>query len=134
LIILPKFDSAENSQKVFFEKGYEEMQKLLTRRALPDAIFFATDLSAFGAIKALEEAHLKVPDDISIVGFDDENPAFYNFRGSRITTVRQPLLEAGYRGIQRLIQSVEHPETPRERTLLKTELVLRKSARTRRGS
>lgn len=117
---------------VFFDKGYAEMRKLLLARPLPDAIFFATDLSAFGALKALEESGLKVPDDISIVGFDDENPAFCNYHCSPISTVRQPLLEAGYRGIQKLIESVEHPETPRERILLKTELVLRDSARTRR--
>lgn len=45
---------------------------MLERGIVPDALFFATDISAFGAVRALEEAGLRVPGDVSIIGFDDE--------------------------------------------------------------
>lgn len=78
LIIFPDFSQQKSkgytdkygNQSMFFESGYYEMKKLLTKGNHPDAVFFATDLSAFGAIKAINEAGLRVPEDISIVGFD----------------------------------------------------------------
>ncbi len=133
LILFPDFSTRSTGQQVFFDKGYAEMHTLLARREpLPEAIFFATDLLAFGALKALDEAGRKVPEDISLVGFDDENPAFCNFNCPLITTVRQPLRSAGYFGIQRLIYSIEHPQAPKERMVLPTELIIRGSAQ-RRG-
>jgi LacI family transcriptional regulator len=130
LILFPDFLNAPDEspgQKLYFDRGYETMKKLLAGGPPPGAIFFATDLLAFGAIKALGEAGLRVPQDVSLVGFDDENPAFFDFVAPRITTVRVPLAEAGYRGIQTLLAGIERPGQPRERIVLETGLVLRDS-------
>jgi LacI family transcriptional regulator len=136
LIVFPDFSSVEeeerrhdetHSQFLFYDRGYAEMKKLIAKGQVPDAIFFATDLSAFGAIRALEEAGLKVPEDVSVIGFDDEVSAAGTFGCKPISTVRQPLKQAGYMGIQKLVASLNHPHAPKERLLLKTELVIRES-------
>jgi DNA-binding LacI/PurR family transcriptional regulator len=112
----------------YYEAGYTEMKRMLDKRIMmPDAIFFATDISAFGAIKALEEAGIKVPEDVSVIGFDDESPGDYGSSCRPITTMRQPLQEAGFIGIKTLIHSILHPEFPKERVVLKTELIIRDS-------
>ena len=137
LIAFPDFSNADEwknrddglDQNLYFDRGYVEMKKLLARGAAPDAIFFATDLSAYGAIRALAEAGLNVPEDVSVVGFDDEVAAAGSFQCKPITTVRQPLREAGNLGIRRLIASIVAPDAPKERVVLPTELILRGSTR-----
>lgn len=106
-----------------FEAGYQEMKKLLEAGDLPDGIFFASDVLAFGAVQALNEAGKSVPEDLQVVGFDDENPWEFNSRLSRIPTLRQPLHQAGYLGMKSLIQSLAHPQDPKTRIVLKTELI-----------
>lgn len=135
LIIFPDFSDVDEwkkrdesmSQFLFFDRGYVEMKKLIDKGQVPEAIFFATDLSAFGAVKALQEAGLSVPEDVSIIGFDDEVSAAGSFHCMPVSTVRQPLKQAGYLGIQKLISSINHPHAAKERLLLKTELVIRES-------
>jgi len=140
LIIHPSFGPAENvatddryprGDRSYYSAGYQEMKKMIQAGNLPDAIFFATDICAFGAIQALEEAGLSVPEDISIVGFDDEDPADYGSTSHKITTMRQPLYDLGYIGIKRLIQKVMTPERPEERVVLKTDLIVRDSCKNR---
>ncbi|MBJ6359895.1 LacI family DNA-binding transcriptional regulator [Paenibacillus sp. GCM10012307] len=141
LIIHPSFDSMElavkddrylRGDRSYYSAGYREMKKLIDGGNLPDAIFFATDISAFGAMQALEEAGLSVPDDISIVGFDDEDPRDYGATNHKITTMRQPLYDLGYIGIKRLIQKVNNPERPEERIVLKTDLIVRDSCKSKK--
>lgn len=137
LIIFPDFSDVDaykqkdqsRSQVIFYDRGYIEMKKIIDLGQIPDAIFFATDLSAFGAIKALEEAGLKVPDDVSIIGFDNEISAAGAFNCRPISTVKQPLKQAGYLGIQKLISSIKMPNIEKERILLQTELIVRDSTR-----
>lgn len=115
----------------FFQCGYAEAKRLLAEGELPEAIFFATDMAAFGAWKAFREAGVRVPEDISLVGFDDENPAFCGYDCPAVTTVRQPLRRAGATAAERLIALIEQPEIGRRQTMLPTELVLRNSSRPR---
>jgi DNA-binding LacI/PurR family transcriptional regulator len=139
LIVYPDFGTAsENkagdiwSTDTFFRCGYDSIKKLMDRENRPDAVFFATDISAFGAIKALEEMELSFPEDVSIIGFDDERPSDFGCSFEPISTVRQPLELAGYTGIKRMIHSLQNPEAPKERTVLKMELVIRGSCRERK--
>jgi|GEM_PF-805303 len=111
----------------YYEAGYVEMKRMMEKGILPDAIFFASDISAFGAIGALEEAGISVPKDISIIGFDDEAPGDYGSNCKPITTMRQPLKEAGYVGVKKLMNSIQNPESLNERVVLKTELIIRDS-------
>lgn len=90
--------SGEESGEVFlpedaFREGYAFGQRLLERGVPFTALFAFDDASAIGAIRAFLDAGLTVPEDISVIGFDDiQTAAFYN---PRLTTVRQPLREMG---------------------------------------
>ena len=75
------------------ESGYQMMQNLLKLPDPPTAVFFACDVMAFGAIKAIHEQHFRVPEDISVIGFDDI-PLSHNMTPP-LTTVRQPAVEKG---------------------------------------
>lgn len=107
--------------------GYEAVRRRLERgERMPRALFCANDLMALGAIAALRDAGLRVPDDVAVVGFDDLPPA--QAAVPPLTTVRQPVREMGaiaFRMVTRLAAG-ERLET--ERIVLETELVLRGSA------
>lgn len=135
MIIYPEFPAKSGeyahsgSDRTYFDVGYAEMKKLIALKRIPEAIFFATDISAFGAIKALKEAGLSVPEDVSVIGFDDERPCDYECGFKPIATMRQPLEEAGYLGIKTLIKNIHAIAGPMERIVLKTELIIRDSCK-----
>ncbi len=135
MIVYPEFPvkSPEHihsgSDRTYFDVGYAEMKKMIDQKNIPEAIFFATDISAFGAIKALNEAGLSVPGDVSIIGFDDERPCDYECDFKPISTLRQPLEEAGYIGIKTLIKNVKDINRPKERIILKPEFIIRDSCK-----
>jgi DNA-binding LacI/PurR family transcriptional regulator len=74
-----------------FEAGFEAATIIARRKRRPDSIFFASDIMALGGIHALQQAGLRVPEDISVVGFDDVPLA--SWPSFNLTTVRQPLPE-----------------------------------------
>ena len=94
-----------------------------------DAIFAADDTSARGAIFALQQAGLRVPADIAVVGFDDDR--FARYMTPPLTTVRAPIEEAGRIAAAQLLMRIEsgrtEDETAPSLTLLPTELVVRQS-------
>ena len=75
------------------EVGYKAVNKLLAKTRDFTAIFSFNDMSAIGAIRALQDAGMRVPEDISVVGFD--NIYFAEFNSPSLTTIRQPLFEMG---------------------------------------
>ncbi len=86
----------------------QESARVLTHRLLalddpPTAIFAASDTQALGVMQAARELSLTIPQDLSVVGFDDIEIAEY----LNLTTVRQPLFESGYRGGELLLQSID---------------------------
>ncbi len=74
-----------------YEAGYDATNRLLRRARHPDAIFFASDVLAFGGMDRLSEAGVRTPNDISIVGYDDVPLAAW--RGYGLTTIKQPIDE-----------------------------------------
>jgi DNA-binding LacI/PurR family transcriptional regulator len=74
-----------------FEAGFTATRRLLRQRKPPDAIFYASDVMAFGGMEALRAAGLRVPDDVSVVGFDDV--PLCEWPSHALTTVRQPVPE-----------------------------------------
>jgi LacI family transcriptional regulator len=108
------------------EIGYKPMQGLLEKTRDFTAIFCFNDIAAVGAIRALKDAGLAVPGDISVVGFDDIQSAAYSTPS--LTTVRQPLLEMGKRGAQILLERIANrgTELPSE-IVMAPELVIRES-------
>jgi LacI family transcriptional regulator len=103
--------------------GYEAMKSLLPHK--PDAVFIASDLMASGAIRALQDSGLHVPEDIALVGFDDIPLAALT--KIQLTTVRQPIPQIGTKGVELLIELIENnTQTPRS-FILDTELIVRDS-------
>lgn len=109
----------------FRSQGYEAARRLLQLDQPPTAIFAANDLSAFGVIEAVRNGGLSVPEDVSVVGFDDIWEAEQVHPG--LTTVRQPLEEMGRLAAQILLNRLEDPDLPGRRVELPTELVIRDS-------
>jgi len=99
-----------------------------TLLALPDpptAIFASNDMSAFGALEAIREHGWRVPDDISLVGFDDIPQSLLIY--PKLTTVHQPLAEMGRQAVCLLLESLEDPGSAIRQVVLPTELVVRDS-------
>jgi DNA-binding LacI/PurR family transcriptional regulator len=103
--------------------GHRAMERLLRNRPI-EAVFVASDVVAFGAIAAIREAGLRVPDDISVVGFDDI--ALAGFFDPPLTTVRLPAHDLGLAAGTALLDRVSGRPVP-DRTLLPTELIVRSS-------
>ena len=93
------------------------------------AIFCSNDIAAIGAIRAIADAGLRCPDDISVIGFDDIASAAYHV--PRLTTVRQPLHSMGEIAVQTLLKRIESPEDPYpEAITFEPELIIRESTTT----
>jgi DNA-binding LacI/PurR family transcriptional regulator len=105
--------------------GYPFAKQLLERRAPFSALFAYNDLAAFGAIRAFQEEGLRVPDDISVVGFDDIQAAAYNTPS--LTTVRQPLIRMGTIAAQTLLDRIENKKQEPREIAIQPELVIRES-------
>ena len=108
------------------EIGYKPMKALLEKSRDFTAVFCFNDIAAIGAIRALKDAGLRVPEEVSVVGFDDIQSAA--FSTPSLTTVRQPLTEMGRRGAEVLLERI----TNREREFaveitMAPELVVRES-------
>jgi DNA-binding LacI/PurR family transcriptional regulator len=107
------------------ESGYEQGKALLRLAEPPTAIFAGSDLQALGVYEAARETGLRIPDDLSVVGFDDLPVA--RWVGPPLTTVRQPLLEMAAAGA-RLVMDLARGEQPAHRRIeLATSLVVRQS-------
>jgi len=86
------------------EDGYQQALKIIEKNDLPTAIFVAGDWMALGVIQALKEHDISVPEDISIIGYDDLE--FLKYSQPALTTVSQNKLEIGKRAAQYLIQQI----------------------------
>lgn len=107
------------------ESGYQGMKKLLSLPDIPTAVFCSNDNMAVGAMKAIHESGLKVPEDISIIGFD--NSEFCKYVTPALTTVKKPIKEMSTEGAGKLMDMLEGREVKGERIYISTELVIRES-------
>jgi LacI family transcriptional regulator len=107
--------------------GYEVTKKLLATGEPFTALFAFNDISAIGAIRALREAGRRVPEDVSVVGFDDIQSAAYQNPG--LTTVRQPLREMGLIAAETLLRRISAPKkaTYPQAITIEPELIVRAS-------
>ena len=106
--------------------GQRATERLLARTT-PDAILAGNDVVAFGAMTALRNAGLRIPEDVAVVGFDDVPLAEH--ASPPLTTVRLPAVDMGRRAAERLIRRIEGRPDPEGATdLLPTELIVRASS------
>lgn len=112
------------------ESGYDAVMSLPPGRSHPyTAVFALNDVMALGAIRALDEQGVRLPDDVAVVGYDDVAAAA--IARPPLTTVRQPAFEIGRRAAERLLERIvgrsESADIPTQRELLPVELVVRES-------
>ncbi len=110
------------------KSGYSIMKELLEGSSRPDSIFASNDLLAIGALEAIQEKGLKVPDDIAVIGFD--NIATAAFQGVELTTVEHPKYRMGELAAEMLLSRIgaQGEVSKDERVVLEPELIVRKTA------
>jgi DNA-binding LacI/PurR family transcriptional regulator len=107
------------------ELGYPVIQQLLSNRARFTAVVAFNDLSAIGAIRALQDFGIRVPGDVSVIGFDDIDAAAFN--NPRLTTIRQPLAEMGRLAAQCVLNRLHGTEKFLEQITVEPQLMVRES-------
>ncbi|OJV90074.1 MAG: hypothetical protein BGO39_01485 [Chloroflexi bacterium 54-19] len=110
-----------------YEEGYAAARRLLARDDPPDAIFCAGDIIALGALDQARDAGVKVPQELSVIGFDDIPMASWS--AYSLTTVREPIDEMIDLTMQLLVERLENPDTEPVIKLLPGTLVRRRTAR-----
>jgi DNA-binding LacI/PurR family transcriptional regulator len=108
------------------ELGYPYGKALLAKNIPFTALFAYNDISAIGCMRAFQEAGLRVPDDISVVGFDDI--AIASFSIPTLTTVRQPLLKMGRMAAETLLDRIEERSSFLQDIRVEPEFVVRRSS------
>lgn len=113
------------SQSLQYENGYRSIQRLLADKVLFTGIVARNDFLALGALRALREAGVGVPRDVSIVGYTDSIQAAC--ADPPLTSVRTPIAAAGEMAVEELVRRVEEPEYDFAGVLLPTSLCIRHS-------
>ncbi|MDX2162040.1 MAG: LacI family DNA-binding transcriptional regulator [bacterium] len=106
-----------------FDMGYDAARALMQLDTPPTAIFALTDVTAVGVMHAVTELGYRIPDDLSVVGYDDIPIASYTM--PPLTTVAQPIVEMGRTAAEMLLRHIENPKLPFEKVVLPTHLVVR---------
>ena len=105
------------------EEACRLANEILTLPDPPTAIFAYCDTQAFGVIEAARDLGLRVPEDLSVIGFDDIDAAEF----AQLTTIRQSLHESGVRGAELMLQVLDDPSMAPAEIHLPTELVVRRT-------
>ncbi|MHB8611450.1 MAG: LacI family DNA-binding transcriptional regulator [Candidatus Dormibacteraceae bacterium] len=103
--------------------GYEGARRLLRGTARPTAIFASNDQSAVGALDAINESGLRVPQDVSLMGYD--NTALAALGHISLTTIHQPRNQIGEMAMKAVLRRIEHPGVPARRHVLAPKLIVR---------
>lgn len=105
--------------------GFNAFQELLSKADRPTAIFASNDLMAIGGICAANQANVKIPQQLSVVGYDDI--ALASFSTPPLTTISQPKHTIGQLTAQILVDRIARPEAPMRREMLSSQLIVRQS-------
>lgn len=106
------------------EAGYQKTLELLSTQPLPTAIFACSDIVAIGALKAIRQMKLRVPEDIALIGFDDL--FFASFAEVPLSSVAQPKYEIGVKSANKLLTIINGGDAESE--ILKPQIVIRQSS------
>ena len=123
--LTPNPDLIVHGENWLHRSGYEAAKELLKKKQPFTALFAQNDRIARGAINALKEAGLRVPQDVSVVGYDDIPEA--EFSDPPLTTIRQPMQEVGKAATRLLIKMIEDSTATPQQILFDPELVIRSS-------
>lgn len=109
----------------YMDNGYENTKDLLNKKKNIDAILCATDTIALGAIKYLNENHIKIPDDIAVAGFGESKPS--SILSPSLTTVHFYYRECGIEGATFLLDKINNPDIPDKAMKLGFEIIKNQS-------
>jgi len=123
---LPEDDGLVETGDFTREGGARALRFLLIKRPRLDAVFVASDLMAAGVMQALAEAGRRIPEDVAVVGYDDDPMAAV--LQPPLTSVRQPIEEMGREMARLLMDSIHSPDRPPRKVLLTTRLEVRLSS------
>jgi DNA-binding LacI/PurR family transcriptional regulator len=106
--------------------GFAAATSLLELPARPTAIFVSSDVLAFATLTAIHQHGLRIPEDIAVVGFDDNPLSRYAY--PPLTSVYLPFEEMGRRAGEMLLNMLLHPDAPKREVLLDGQLIVRESS------
>jgi len=107
------------------ESGYTAMARILARGAVMTAVFCAGDLLAMGAMRALQDAGRRIPEDVSVIGIDDIEYAA--FLAPPLTTVSQSIAQMATQGVELLLDLLAGKELESSRIVIEPKLIVRRS-------
>jgi LacI family transcriptional regulator len=111
--------------KFYIESGYKNAMRLLQKNDRPSAIFAVSDSVAVGVYKAARELNIKIPEQLSVVGFDDSQYAEILY--PMLTTIRTPIKEMGQRAIEIMVKAIKEKQIIKETVLFYPTLIERES-------
>lgn len=114
-------------KKISYDEGYRLMNKIVKYGNLPTAFFIANDTMATGALRALHEARLHVPNDISIIGFNDLPTSKYLVPS--LTTIHVPMIFMAETAVDLMLERIVKDRVLSKKVLVPSELVVRKSCK-----
>lgn len=123
--VSPKLSAQLEEDSPSPQVGYKVTKKIIRSRQPFTAIFAFNDVSALGAIRALFEAGLRVPEDVSVVGFDDIQSAAFQHPG--LTTIRQPLHKMGKTAAETVLRRIKSGHDRVHEIVVEPELIVRES-------
>ena len=120
---IPRDPAIEAIGYFTFDGGEHAMASLLALEDRPTAVFVESDEMAYGALRVIRRAGLRVPEDIAVIGFDDHVTAEL----LDLSTVRQPVQEQGAKAARALLDALADPSSPPREQVLPTTLIVRNS-------
>jgi LacI family transcriptional regulator len=111
--------------KFYIDSGYKNAMTLLQKKDRPTAIFAVSDSVAVGVFKAARELNIRIPEDLSVVGFDDSQYA--QILSPMLTTIRTPIKEMGQRAIEIMVKTIKEKQIIKETVLFYPTLIERES-------
>jgi LacI family transcriptional regulator len=125
VVTVRAMSTVPSGKDAYLEGAYNAVGDLLRNRSRFTAVFAADDIMALGAKKAIEDAGLRVPGDISVIGYDDISIAHI----ADLTTVSQPAYELGRNSAILLIDLIEGRVKPPRHVTLRPSIVIRRTCR-----
>ena len=113
------------------QNGYIETKKLLKRHPRPTAIIALSNTIGLGVIKAIREAGMRMPEDISLVSYD--NNVYMDYLVPAVTRISQPVEDMARHAVKLLFKSIENKKTLNTQTELSPSLIIRESVRNLNG-
>ncbi|HHD7473835.1 TPA: LacI family DNA-binding transcriptional regulator [Klebsiella oxytoca] len=120
------YRSVAYAKDLSYLSGRDAMFSLIKKNNIPDAVFTVSDILAAGALSAIKDTGLKVPKDISLIGFDGTE--LCNMTSPQLSTIQQPTREIGRMAVNLLIKKIENPDFPPQKAILDWNFIQRESS------